>query len=283
MLGYLGARHCPGLDAIEADGYARGVVLNGRTGWLSVRFLDGRDEVEVRAAHELLPVLRELVSRVRHMFDLDAMPQQIDDVLSADPSLASRVAERPGLRLPGAFAGEELAVRAMLGQQVSVAAANTLMRRLVERFGRPLGDNPFGLTRAGIDLDALSAASVDSLRELGLTGARALALHGLAAWLQRQSQPLHRHEPEALRAELLALPGIGPWTVEYILLRALRWPDAFPSSDLGLRRAIDPNAMPSAQELERMSLAWRPWRAYAAIHLWLSDTAAVQRNTGTRP
>ncbi len=210
-----------------------------------------------------LPGLRgvgRVVSRCRQLLDLDADACAIAAVLAADDVLAPLVAARPGLRVPGAYDGFELAVRAVLGQQVSVAAASTLAGRLAARFGTRLPEStgPSVLFPAPADL-----AEAD-LSGLGLTTARQATLRALATAVAGGRLALdHGADPEQTAARLGELPGIGPWTVAYILMRAVGDPDAFPGTDLGLRRALTDLGC-QASRAER----WRPWRAYAAVHLW---------------
>jgi AraC family transcriptional regulator of adaptative response / DNA-3-methyladenine glycosylase II len=211
-----------------------------------------------------LPRLRgvgQVVSRCRQLLDLDADACAISAVLAADGLLAPLVAARPGLRVPGTYDGFELAVRAVLGQQVSVPAARTLAGRLAARFGTRLqmpDDSPSVLFPGPADL-----ADAD-LSGLGLTGGRQATLRALGAAVAGGTLELdHGADPQQTAARLAELPGIGPWTISYILMRAVGDPDAFPASDLGLRRALERLGGSTAQ-----ADRWRPWRAYAAVHLW---------------
>ena len=211
-----------------------------------------------------LPGLRgvgQVVSRCRQLLDLDADACAINAVLAADGLLAALVAARPGLRVPGTYDGFELAVRAVLGQQVSVPAARTLAGRLAGRFGTRLqmpDRSPSVLFPGAADV-----ADAD-LSGLGLTTARQATLRALAAAVADGSLELdHGADPQQTAARLAELPGIGPWTISYILMRAVGDPDAFPASDLGLRRALDRLGGSTAQ-----ADRWHPWRAYAAVHLW---------------
>jgi AraC family transcriptional regulator of adaptative response / DNA-3-methyladenine glycosylase II len=210
---------------------------------------------------------------VRYLFDLDADPAAVSAHLGKDPLLRKRVAARPALRVMHAFEAFEWAARAVLGQQVSVRAARTLAARLVARFGTPLAAPGPGLPLpcfAWPTASRLAAAEPDALGAIGLTRARARTLHGLAAavagGLVALDPVLGAVDLAAVRQALLALPGIGPWTADYIALRALGAPDAFPSGDLGIRKAL---GGVSAAEAERRAERWRPFRAYAAAHLWL--------------
>ena len=220
-----------------------------------------------------LPNLADLggvVARLRRLLDLDADPDAVDGVLARDPSLAPLVAQRPGLRVPGSVDGFELAVRAILGQQVSVAGARTLAGRIVAAYGEPLTEPDDVLERAFPSAEVMAEAD---LTGLGLTGARIRALRVLAAEVASGRLPL---DPGAdrteTRARLLALPGVGPWTAEYIAMRALADPDAWPESDLVLRRRVAARgASPDT---------WRPWRAYGAVHLW-ADAGSGRRRRPT--
>ena len=209
-----------------------------------------------------------VVARVRRWLALDADPLPVDRALSADPLLAPLVAARPGLRVPGAVDGAETALLAVLGQQVSLAAARTFAGRLVAAFGPPA---PEGLTAFPTPA-TLAAAGPQELREAtGVTGARARTLHAVATATADGLELDPGADRTATRAALLALPGIGPWTSEYIALRALGDPDAFPSGDLVLRRAL---GTPTARLAEERAEPWRPWRGYALLHLWTREVFA---------
>ena len=260
LLAFLAARAIPGVERVEAGTYARTIEVAGRPGSLRVsRDPDGRHlRLEVRGARG--GDLFATVTRVRRLFDLDAQPSVVDAHLASDRRLAPLVRARPGLRVPGAWDPFEIAVRAVLGQQVTVAGARTLARRLVERFGTPLPEPSDGLTHLFPSPRALAGADVAAI---GLPRARADAVRGLAAAVDA--------DPRALES-LQELEGIGPWTAAYVAMRAGRDPDALPASDLVLRRvlAAPGGPIPTAREVEATSEPWRPWRAYAVIHLWTS-------------
>jgi AraC family transcriptional regulator of adaptative response / DNA-3-methyladenine glycosylase II len=205
--------------------------------------------------------LYAMVTRVRRLFDLDADPMRIDAHLACSARLAPSVLARPGLRVPGAWDAFEIAVRAILGQQVSVAGATTLSGRLVARFGRPVEGGEEGLTHLFPTPGVLAEADVASI---GLPGARAEAIRGLARAVEAGKRPFDGSDGRA------GMPGIGPWTEAYVAMRSGRDPDAFPAGDLALRRvlAAQGEAMPSARAVQAMAEPWRPWRAYAAMHLW---------------
>ncbi|HWA81409.1 MAG TPA: AlkA N-terminal domain-containing protein, partial [Acetobacteraceae bacterium] len=223
-----------------------------------------------------------IVERIRRLFDLGAEPCLIGAHLSADPEIAAHVRARPGLRVPGAWDGFELGVRAILGQQISVGAATALAGKLVALYGDPLppAEDPAltGLTHAFPSPRRIAEAS-DLAAALGLPRARAASIIALAR--AAVADP-HLFEPgkglETSIAQLRALPGIGAWTAQYIAMRALREPDAFPASDLGLLRAVaDPDGRQTPAKLLARAQAWRPWRAYAALHLWASDPIVTRR------
>jgi AraC family transcriptional regulator of adaptative response / DNA-3-methyladenine glycosylase II len=225
--------------------------------------------VLLRLGFEELIDLPLIVQRCRQLFDLDADPATIDITLSGDPVLRVLVEARPGLRIPGAVDGFELAVRAILGQQISVAGARTLAGRIVRRLGEPMTEPRGALTHYFPTPEAVAGSD---LAGLGLTGARIASLHGLARATAAGEIVLDRGADRAgTIARLLALPGIGPWTASYIAMRALGDPDALPAADLGLRHAIEGlGGKGDARSIAVMAEAWRPWRGYAALHLWNS-------------
>jgi AraC family transcriptional regulator of adaptative response / DNA-3-methyladenine glycosylase II len=260
MLGFVAARAMPGVEVADALGWRRTIALDHRgerlAGWFALRFQPARDEVEVRLAPSLLPALGALAQRLRAALDLDADPQ----AMAASPFATA------GVRVPGSVDGFETAVRIVLGQQVTVAAARTLARRLIERFGTRL-DTPFDdLTMLFPSPAALAEASPEAIGTLGIVRQRVRALQALAREVADGRIALHRGAPlDDTLAALRALPGVGEWTVQLIALRALGWPDAFPSSDLGVLNALGTR---SANEALAQAEAWRPWRSYAVIGLW---------------
>jgi AraC family transcriptional regulator, regulatory protein of adaptative response / DNA-3-methyladenine glycosylase II len=275
LLAFFAARAIPGVERVDGDVYRRTVALagdgaaGGTTGWIEVRHDGDRKTMRVRVARQLASRLPWIASRVRAMFDLDARPDLVDAQLATDPALRASVRARPGVRLPGAFDGGEVAVRAVLGQQVSVAAATTLARRLVERFGRPIAGAPAGLERVFPTMAELAAAPVDAIRGIGLPAARAAAIRGLAAAIAGETPPIDLApgaDPERAADALAELPGLGPWTGSYVAMRALSWPDAFLAGDLIVRRAL---GVTTAKAAIARAEVWRPWRAYAVMHLWM--------------
>jgi AraC family transcriptional regulator of adaptative response / DNA-3-methyladenine glycosylase II len=222
----------------------------------------------VEFTHSLTPVLPALLGRVRALFDLDARPDVIARHLRKDARLTSAVNANPGLRVPGAFNGFEMGVRAILGQQVTVKAATTIAGRFVEAFGEPLL-TPFAeLNRLTPAAAKVASASVDAIARHGIIAARAKSIIALAKAQGSGSLFLdgggHDHPDEAIR-RLAEVPGVGPWTAHYIAMRALRWPDAFPKEDIAVRNRLGGI---TAKEAEALSQAWRPWRSYAVMHIW---------------
>jgi AraC family transcriptional regulator of adaptative response / DNA-3-methyladenine glycosylase II len=207
------------------------------------------------------------VARCRRLLDLDADPVAVAAVLASDPLLAPLVAARPGMRVPGCVDGTEIVVRAVLGQQISVAAARTHAARIVERHGEPLAVTDGALTHVFPSAGAVAGADEDVL---AMPERRKLTLRTVCAALRDGLVDLSPGaDRERARRDLLALPGIGPWTVEYVAMRALGDPDAFPASDLGVLHGLRAlGAEADAREAERRSQAWRPFRAYTVLHLW---------------
>ena len=268
LMRFLGDRAIPGVESFDGTTFARAVRTPvGRPAVLALTSSPGRNEVTLRIASDGPGDPSELVLIARRLFDLDAHPAAIDDVLSADPALGPLVRATPGIRLPGAADGFELAVRAILGQQVSVRAARTFAGRIAESMGTPL-ERPFdGVTHLFPTAERLSASSLGSL---GLTKARAATLRTVAELVAAGELDLSgTTDPEGTVERLLAVPGIGPWTVAYVSMRALRDPDAFPVGDLGVRLGFEALGLPSSPAAMRSHAErWRPWRAYAVMHLW---------------
>ena len=280
MLRFLAARAIPGVERVADGAYARTIALHGAVGTVEVRAAPPHLLATIRFPDEA--ALPAIGARLRRLLDLDADAAAIAGALGADPLLAPLLAARPGLRVPGAWDGFELAVRAILGQQVSVAAASTLAGRLAARFGTPLAGGAEGEGLATIFPAPAALAGAD-IAAIGLPRARAAALAALASAAASDPALLGGDgTPTATIARLRELPGIGEWTAQYVAMRALRDADAFPTSDLGLLRAVAAltgAARPSPAELLARAEAWRPWRAYAALHLWMSDAAPAERRT----
>jgi AraC family transcriptional regulator of adaptative response / DNA-3-methyladenine glycosylase II len=266
ILAFLGARAIPGVEQVRDGRYRRVVHLDDTAGVIEVRPARDRDALVLAIEPVLVRVVMPLVARVRRMFDLDARPDVIGSVLRRDPLLARLVAQRPGLRVPGAIDGFEAAIRAMLGQQVSVAAATTLAGRFAAAFGTPLASPRDGLAARFPTAAVVVAAGTTKIRAIGLPAARADAIHGLASAIASGTLRLDGPDLDRFVADATALAGIGPWTAHYLALRALHLPDAFPAGDLGIRKALGG----SPRDAEARAEAWRPFRSYAVIQLWTS-------------
>ena len=240
-------------------------------GWLLASFDEARCQLVLRVSDPLREVLPLVIRRVRAMFDLDADPAAINSVLHA------AFPGGDGLRVPGALDGYELAVRAVLGQQITVAAARTLAQRMVERFGEMIETPWPELTRLFPAPAVLAAASGDALGQLGIVRQRQAAIVGIARAVANQRLQLHGGaDINATLATLKELPGIGDWTAQYIAMRALRWPDAFPAGDGALHKALDVQGLKNpARQAELASLAWKPWRSYAVIRAWSGALVAA--------
>jgi AraC family transcriptional regulator of adaptative response / DNA-3-methyladenine glycosylase II len=266
LLGFLSRRLIPQVEDVRDGTYFRTVQMKrqGReyTGVLQVRHEAGKQMLSVHLSDALLPVCAIVLERVKRLFDLHADPAAIGAVLG------SMAGKRPGLRVPGSFDGFEMSARAILGQQISVAAARTLAGRLVLRFGAPL-PTPFAcLGYLFPPPERIAQAKVEEIGRLGIIGRRAETLIALAQAISSGGLLLEPgHRVEAALRQLRKIPGIGEWTAQYIAMRALSWPDAFPHTDLGIRKALGET---SPKRILELAEKWRPWRAYAALHLWAS-------------
>jgi AraC family transcriptional regulator of adaptative response / DNA-3-methyladenine glycosylase II len=266
LLAFLERRAVRGVEAVMDGAYVRAVRAGTRRGWLVVRPGQGHAlslEVSPSLLHDLVP----LVAKVRRLFDLDAHPGVIDRHLSRDARLAPLVRRHPGLRVPGAFEPAETAMQAVLGQQVTVRAGVTLASRLVEAFGEAV-EAPFeGVSRVWPTMNDLARRAPEAIASLGIPMARARSILGLARAIADGTVDFARPSEADLDATLRALEGVGPWTAEYIRMRCASWPDAFPSADVALAKALGTkprDVTPGFAE------AWRPWRSYATLHLWTS-------------
>ena len=275
VLGFLARQQVLGVESVDGLTLRSTVGLTHRgvrvTGWISARFVPERHEVHVNTSSSLTPMLGAVMRRVRQGLDLDADPALIDPVLALLP-----VPLRPGTRLPGVMDGFEAAVRVILGQQITVKATRTLVQRLVGRLGERI-DTPFpALTHLFPHAEAVAAADAEVIGKLGIVRQRVKALQALAGAVAGGTLALHRGAPlEATLDTLRALPGVGEWTAQVIAMRALGWPDAWPSTDIGLMNALH-GALPElgrersrdARHITTLAEPWRPWRAYAVMRLW---------------
>ncbi|MDB4961734.1 MAG: DNA-3-methyladenine glycosylase [Myxococcales bacterium] len=280
VVGFLRLRAIPGVELVTTATYRRIVHIEGVCGTIQVQPWAERSALRLDLAPTLIAVLMPLVARVRRLFDLDARPDAIHRVLSREPVLRALVARKPGLRVPGAIDPFEASMRALLGQQVSVAAATTFAGRFAAAFGTPVrrgGPGPATTLGADADSDALvlrfpTAAEIArrtpaEIAKIGLPAARAFALHSLATAITTGTIRLEGViDLDRFVADMIELPGIGPWTAHYLAMRALHVPDAFPAADLGVKKALGG----TPREAEARAEAWRPFRSYAVMHLWTS-------------
>ena len=268
MLAFLSARALTGIEHVTPTTYSRTVGLGKATGWIAVTHNPKKHALVVEFPHTLTPVLPALLRRVRALFDLDARPDVIAALLRRDQRLRLAVRAKPGLRVPGAFSGFELGLRAILGQQVTVKAATTIASRFMGTFGEPVV-TPFPeLNRLSPLPERLAAASIHKIAWHGIVAARARSIIALAQAQTSSDLCLDgsvNRDPDASIQRLAELPGIGQWTAHYIAMRALRWPDAFPKEDIAVRKRL---GGVTAKEADALSQAWRPWRSYAVMHLW---------------
>jgi AraC family transcriptional regulator of adaptative response / DNA-3-methyladenine glycosylase II len=268
LLAYLKLRAIPGVEMADDTHYRRTVSIGNAKGWIAVSMHLSGEALNLEISPTLTPVIGAIIGRVKQLFDLGAAPHSVSTVLKQDDILAATVRRLPGLRVAGAFDGFELAVRTVLGQQVSVKGASTISGRWAQAFGEPIATPWAELNRLGPNADRMAAVSATQVAALGMVGARARCLVGLAqAVSQRKIVLAYASNVEEQIDSLMSLPGIGHWTANYIAMRALHWPDAFPTGDLVLMRAARSNQ----KQLQQRSEAWRPWRAYAAHYLWQSS------------
>ncbi|HUA23446.1 MAG TPA: AlkA N-terminal domain-containing protein [Steroidobacteraceae bacterium] len=273
---FLAMRATPGVERVDEQGYARSIRTDTGHAVIQVRPLPGKDALQLRVRGAPPTALFQIATAARRVFDLSADPTLLAAGLESDPLLRPLVRRRPGIRIPGTWDAFECAVRAVLGQQVTVAAARTLAGRLVERVGEPVVTPVGGLDRVFPTPAALAAANLDGM---GLTGARITALKALGSAVAEGRVTFDRPADEVV-ASLVELPGFGEWTAQYIALRALGEPDAFLTADLVVRRmAANGGAPLTLKELERRADAWRPWRGYAVMHLWCA-AGDRQKNSG---
>lgn len=277
ILGFLEMRAIPGVEAVAGGAYWRTVDVEAPggegvvRGWLSVRPDQGRAQAVLTVSSSLQAALPLCAERVRHLFDLDADPVAIEAGLA---SFRERFPGKlvPGTRLPGCFDAFEMCTRAVLGQQISVKGASTLAGRVAKTFGHPVEAPLPALSctfPAAADILALGEDAPDQLGALGIVGARTRTICALAQALEAGELDLsYGADPARTVPELEKLPGIGPWTAQYVAMRATGHADAFPSTDLGIKKAMDPLTQ---KQIEEVAEGWRPWRAYATMSLWSSD------------
>jgi AraC family transcriptional regulator of adaptative response / DNA-3-methyladenine glycosylase II len=262
MLAFLTARATPGVEAVDQQSYRRTISVNGCHGYWEVSLDEGHNAIAARVQIADPHSLYTIIERIRSMFDLNADWAAIAQSLKTDSDLRIRIGAEPGLRVPGCWNGFELATRAILGQQVTVQGATALAGRLAKSFGQRFS-GAHTLTHLFPTPEILADAK---LTGVGLTKKRAEAIRSLARAVCDGQISFERIvDSNAFLAQLREIPGIDSWTAQYVAMRALGEPDAFPSGDLGLLRALD---LRTSCELEKRAEAWRPWRAYASMYLW---------------
>lgn len=274
MLAFLSERAIPYVESVADHAYHRAVCIQSGIktyrGIVSVRSAEKKSALAVTVPVALLPVLQTVLARMKHLFDLDCDPAEIYGSLSVMNEIRDGLCV-PGIRVPGCFDGFEMAVRAVLGQQITVKAARTLAGRIAFAHGTELEKPAHNLNHtfpAPSDICGLDGPIENHLGMLGVTGARARSIRALAEAVERGDIKLSPNAgPAAMMRKLLDLPGFGPWTVQYIAMRALSWPDAFPSTDYGVKKALNISAQ---KEILELSERWKPWRSYATILLWNS-------------
>jgi AraC family transcriptional regulator of adaptative response / DNA-3-methyladenine glycosylase II len=275
MLRFLAPRATPGVEAVESGSYRRSISLNGNHGWLEVSPDGGNDGLAVRVQFGDPRALFLIVERIRAMFDLNADWAAISQGLAGDPVLAMRMEANPGMRVPGCWNGFEMAVRAILGQQITVKGATALAGRLAAALGTPISASG-GVTHLFPAPEVLADAGLSAV---GMPRARWETIRALArAVSDGQIRFDGIIDADDFLARMCEIPGIGKWTAQYVAMRALGEPDAFPSGDLGLLRAL---GLESSRELERRAEAWRPWRAYASMYLWTTAGESLGAATKT--
>ena len=266
MLSFLAARAIPGVEAVAGRRYQRTVCVAARgsihRGWITVAAVAGKPTLRLDMSASLAKAVPPVLAGIKRLFDLGCDPTDIAS------HLGELAATNPGMRVPGAFDGFEMAVRAILGQQITVKAATTLAGRFAAALGDPIETPHASLTRVFPAAATVARARVGDLAALGIVRTRAEAVRNLARAVSDGSLRLDPGaDVEPTLEKLMAIPGIGPWTAQYLAMRALGWPDAFPDGDAGVMKALRTKSAKRALEI---SARWRPWRAYAVMHLWRS-------------
>ncbi len=276
LLSYLASRAIPGVELVEDNKYSRTISLNGATGYIEVTFRPENNELSLQVQFGDSRALFTIVERVREMFDLKADWSVIAATLGRDPILRKLIHQKPGLRVPGCWDGFELTTRAILDQHMSPPAATTMTGHIAKAFGRAV---PFGKKLNRLFPAPQDLADAD-FTGIGLPKSRVASIRALARGICKGEITFERCDRELFLRKILDIPGVGNWTASYVAMRALREPDAFPSEDLWLLRALK---LQKAAELEDRSKAWRPWRSYAAMHLWnIAARPAEQTNGAER-
>lgn len=270
LLTFLGARAIPGVETVIDDAYLRTVKMGDHRGWVKVApdpRADGAAALRATMSVSLAPVAIRVLSKMKTVFDTRASAADIDEHLARDPLLQTAITANPGMRLPGAYDGFELLLRAILGQQVSVKGATTLAGRMAAAFGEAIETPTPALRFITPEAGRIATASVDQIAKIGMPGKRAQTIRTVArAAADGELALAPGADPEVVRARLIEVPGIGEWTASYVAMRALAWPDALPLGDLGIKKAL---GMTRARDIVARTEGWRPWRAYGAIYCWL--------------
>lgn len=251
LLNFLAGRATP-LEWIDDDSYHRLFEEHE----IIVTNMPNKNYLQIEIPLELSNKALLILTRVRNIFDLDANPEIVNEHLAKDPLLAANISRWPGLRSPGAWDNFEILIRVVVGQQVSVAGATTVMRRIIDNIG--------------ITPETIAVSSPEAIAKMGMPLRRATTIWTLGNLVSTGQLDLSESDPTKFREKLIAISGIGPWTAEYLIMRVLRWPDALPAEDLGLQKALFPGRKISAKELLAHGEKWRPWRSYATMHLWQS-------------
>ena len=280
MLGYLGAHAIAGVELVRDGAYLRTVAVGAHRGWVAMAADPKRPALRATISTSLLVTLPTVVARLRRLFDLDARPAAIAAHLARDRRLARHVRARPGLRVTGAFDPFEAAARAIVGQQVSVAAGRTMGARLADRFGEPIATPHPELARLFPDAAAVAGAAPRALASLGMPASRLATLRAFSRAVSSGELALDAATPAELVDRVVSLPGVGRWTAHCLAMRGLGWPDAFPEDDLVLRKALGGISGAKARALAER---WRPWRAYGATHLWTGHTQVRDPQRVPRP
>lgn len=276
MLDYFAGRAIPGVESVSHDSYRRTIDIGGAAGILEITRAREKDRLQLVLYGIETSHLFVAVQRTRTMLDLDAPVDDIAAVLERFPLLEPKLRSLPGVRVPGAWSGFELAVRTILGQQISVAGASTIAGRIAARFGKPVEGGQDSCFEEGYVLfpgpERLASAA---LEEVGVISARANAIRSLARSVTDGSVSFDpSQDPEAFRSAITSIKGIGDWTAKYLMMRVIRDPDAFPAGDLGLRKAASSDELLTPAALDNLARDWRPWRSYAAMLLWQQPGSA---------
>ena len=282
LLSFFRHRTVPGVEAVNGDAYRRSVCIDGQHGVIEVRHADKPGLLILSLAGVKTTAMFEVVQRMRDVFDVDAPVADIATILRRDDVLRERLRDNPGVRVPGTWDGFELAVRAILGQQVSVAAATTLAGRIAARYGEPLAlENDQQRETVNTVFPTAKKLSRARFNGIGLIGARAETIRALSKRVAAGHIDFDpSQDVDEFCRRLCKIKGIGEWTAQYVAMRALKHPDAFPSSDLGLLKGIDSSMRWKPKALEARAEGWRPWRAYGALLLWQAVAQADDRARG---